>query len=98
MGDVLVVKKEKRLARPGLGVTGVSFVTGGMVPNGSDFSLVGEEGSRPILMGEDSPWNQPASLLDEGSFLTSSVWLPVSKDIESRFNRVGECCGDLEGE
>ena len=54
MGEDLVVKKEKRLARPGLGVTGVALETGGMVANGSGFSLVGE-GKRPRLMGVDSP-------------------------------------------
>lgn len=96
-GEDLVVKKEKRLVRPGLGVLCAGFVVGGMAANGSDFSFVGD-GRIPMLIGDDSPLNQPASLLEVGSFLTISVWSAVNKGIERRFSRVGVGWGDLWGD
>ncbi len=57
-GASFPLNKEKRVDRVDFGVVCVGLVD--MSARGSDFSLVGE-GMIPMLMGSDSPLNQPDS-------------------------------------
>lgn len=90
-GDTLLPNREKRVGRVGFEVVSVGLVD--ISARGSGFSLVGE-GMIPMLMGSDSPLNQPDSTRFWCSFLTRSAWSPVRAGIEVRFSLVGDCCGD----
>lgn len=57
-GTTLLLKREKRVDMVGLGVVWEGLVD--MSAKGSDFSLFGE-GMIPMLIGSDSPLNQPDS-------------------------------------
>ncbi len=94
-GATLLLNMEKRVDRVDFGVACMCLVD--MSARGSDFSLVGE-GMIPMLMGSDSPLNQPDSTRFWYSFLTRSVLSPVRVGPEIRSSLVGNCCGGCSGE
>ncbi len=94
-GDTLLPKREKRVGWVGLGVICMGLVD--MSARGSDFSLV-EEGMIPMLMGSDSPLNQPDNTRFWASFLARSTLSPVRASSEIRSSLAENCCGACSGE